>query len=72
MVVRFNLKYTFWIKYNFLTARITGLVFIQDSLPSTLMIIISDAAVQMCSYEEVFWKFAEKLQEYTHTEVRFQ
>ena len=32
---------------------------------------ISEAATQRCSYEKVFWKYAAKLQENTHAQVRF-
>ena len=32
----------------------------------------SEAALQRCSWEEVFWKYAANLQENTHAEVWFQ
>ena len=32
----------------------------------------SEAAIQTCSKEKVFLKYAENLQENTHAEVRFQ
>ena len=32
---------------------------------------ITEAAVQRCSWEKVFWIYAENLQENTHSEVRF-
>ena len=32
---------------------------------------ISEVALQRCSYEKVFWKYAANLQEKTHAEVRF-
>ena len=32
----------------------------------------AEAAVQRCSYENVFWKYAANLQENTHAEVQFQ
>ena len=32
----------------------------------------SEAAVQRCSSEKVFWKYAANLQENTHTKVWFQ
>ena len=32
----------------------------------------SEAAVQRCFKENVFWKYATNLQENTHAEVRFQ
>ena len=32
----------------------------------------SEAGVQGCSLEKVFWKYAANLQENTHAEVRFQ
>ena len=32
----------------------------------------AEAAIQMCSEEKVFWKYAANLQESTHAEVRFQ
>ena len=32
----------------------------------------SEAAIQRCSYEKVFWKYAANLQENTHDEVWFQ
>ena len=32
----------------------------------------SEVAIQRCSYKKVLWKYAENLQENTHTEVRFQ
>ena len=32
----------------------------------------SEAALQMCYYEKLFWKNAEHLQENIHAEVRFQ
>ena len=32
----------------------------------------SEAAIQRCSYEKVFWKYIANLQENIHTEVRFQ
>ena len=31
-----------------------------------------EAAIQRCSYEKVFWKYAENLQDNTHAEVWFQ
>ena len=33
---------------------------------------ISEAALQRCSYEKVFWKYVVDLPENTHAEVRFQ
>ena len=33
---------------------------------------VSEAAVQRCSYEKVFWKYAANLQENTHAKVWFQ
>ena len=30
-----------------------------------------EAAIQRCSWEKVFWKYAANLQENTHAEVRF-
>ena len=33
---------------------------------------VSQAAIQRCSVEKVFWKHAASLQENTHAEVRFQ
>ena len=33
---------------------------------------VSEAAVQRCSYEKVFWKYAANLQENNHGEVWFQ
>ena len=32
----------------------------------------SEAAVQRCSLEKVFWKYAANLQKNTHAEMRFQ
>ena len=32
----------------------------------------SEAVLQRCSYEKVFWKYAANLQENIHTEVQFQ
>ena len=32
---------------------------------------VSEVALQRCSYEKVFWKYAANLQEKTHAEVRF-
>ena len=32
----------------------------------------TEAAIQRCSAEKVFWKYAAKLQENIHAEVRFQ
>ena len=32
----------------------------------------TEAAVQMCSWEKVFWKYTAKLQENTHAKKRFQ
>ena len=34
--------------------------------------VLSETAVQRCSYEKVFWKYAINLQENTHAEVWFQ
>ena len=34
--------------------------------------ITSEAGVQRCSWEKVFWKYAANLQENTHVEVWFQ
>ena len=31
-----------------------------------------EAALLMCSYTKLFWKYAANLQENTHAEVRFQ
>ena len=36
------------------------------------VVIISEAAAQMCSQEKVFWKYAANLQENTHAEVWYQ
>ena len=33
---------------------------------------IPEAALQRCSLEKMFWKYAANLQEKTHVEVRFQ
>ena len=33
---------------------------------------IIEAALQRCSYEKVFWKYAANLQENTHVEMQFQ
>ena len=35
-------------------------------------IVRSEAAIQRCSLEKVFWKYSANLQENTHAEVRFQ
>ena len=32
----------------------------------------SEAAIQRCSWEKVFWKYAANLKENTRAEVRFQ
>ena len=32
----------------------------------------SEAVLQMCSYEKVFWKYAADLQENIHAKVGFQ
>ena len=32
----------------------------------------TEAAIQRCSYEKVFWKYAANSQENTHAEVWFQ
>ena len=32
----------------------------------------TEPAVKRCSWEKMFWKYVEKLQENTHAEVRFQ
>ena len=32
----------------------------------------SEAVLQRCSYEKVFWKYAANLQENIHAEVQFQ
>ena len=32
----------------------------------------TEAAIQRCSVEKVFWKYAANLQENNHAEVRFQ
>ena len=34
--------------------------------------VLSEAAIQRCSYKKVFWKCAANLHENTHDEVRFQ
>ena len=34
--------------------------------------IYSEVAIQRCSWEKVFWKYAANLQENTHTEIWFQ
>ena len=33
---------------------------------------VSEAAIQRCSEEQVFWKYTANLQENTHAEVWFQ
>ena len=33
--------------------------------------VSSEAALQWCSYEKVFWKYAANLQQNTHAEMRF-
>ena len=33
---------------------------------------ISEAAIQRCSVEKIFWKYAANLQQKTHAKVRFQ
>ena len=33
---------------------------------------LSKAAIQRCSYEKVFWKYAANLQDNTHAEIWFQ
>ena len=35
-------------------------------------LLTPEAAIQRCSYEKVFWKYAANLQENTHAEMRFQ
>ena len=35
-------------------------------------IIVTEAALQRCSCEKVFWKYASNLQDNTHAEVWFQ
>ena len=37
-----------------------------------LLVDYSEAAVQRCSSEKVFWKYAANLQENTHAKVWFQ
>ena len=32
----------------------------------------SEAAIQSCPYEKVFWKYATNLQKNTHAKVQFQ
>ena len=32
----------------------------------------TEAVIQRCSYEKLFWKYAANLQENTHAELRFQ
>ena len=38
----------------------------------TEMKLKTETAIQRCSWEKVFWKYAANLQENTHAEVRFQ
>ena len=33
---------------------------------------LPEAAIQRCSWEDVFWKYVANLEENTHAEVRFQ
>ena len=35
-------------------------------------VLNTEVAVQRCSYEKVFWKYAANLEENTHAKVRFQ
>ena len=37
-----------------------------------LILVVSEAALQRCSWEKVFWKYVANLQENTHVEVWFQ
>ena len=40
--------------------------------PFNSLLVFSEAAIQRCSKEKVFWKYASNLQEKTHGEVLFQ
>ena len=37
-----------------------------------MQFLASEAAVQRCSLEKMFWKYAENLQENAHADARFQ
>ena len=43
-----------------------------DKPTQFIMVILSEAAVQKCSSEKVFWKYAANLQESTYVKVWFQ
>ena len=47
-------------------------IFISMVLPTTYGIKYKIAALQMCSWEKMFWKYAVNLRQNTHAEVRFQ
>ena len=36
------------------------------------MLVVTDATIQRCSYEKVFWKYAANLQKNTRAELQFQ
>ena len=63
--------------YHYLQQRIRFLIFTGDldhklHHLNSLRSINTEAAIQNCSYEKVFWKNAANLQENTHTKVWFQ
>ena len=39
---------------------------------SSLWIQLAETAIQKCSYEKVFWNYAQNLQENTNAEMWFQ
>ena len=39
---------------------------------NTYKFLLTEAALQSCFYEKVFWKYSANLQENTHAEVWFQ
>ena len=56
----------------FLLMTFSGLVKNENHHILLNRITATEAALQRCSYEKVFWKYVADLQESTHTEVRFQ
>ena len=58
-----SLKYEAEFPYNLL---------INDAFRIVCTKEVSEAAIQMCSWEKMFWKYAVNLQENTHAEVWFQ
>ena len=61
----------FWSKYTFLyKSHWSGSIFVLFEGSQPQNVLISEAAIQMCSWEKVFWKYSANWKENTHAECK--